>query len=97
MTYSKMALTLVMVAAPKLAFAHIGHIGDLAGHGHLIGLAGLAATGAGAVLWGILRAGDKTADEDSPEDGVEDSPEDGVEDGIDAANQGTGEATPAIS
>ena len=93
MTYSKMALTLVMVAAPKLAFAHIGHIGDLAGHGHLIGLAGLAATGAGAVLWGILRAGDKTADEDSPEDGVEDSPEDG----IDAANQGTGEATPAIS
>lgn len=84
-----MALTLVMVAAPKLAFAHIGHIGDLAGHGHLIGLAGLAATGAGAVLWGILRAGDKTADEDSPEDGVED--------GIDAANQGTGEATPAIS
>ena len=80
MTYSKMALTLVMVAAPKLAFAHIGHIGDLAGHGHLIGLAGLAATGAGAVLWGILRAGDKTADDDSAEDSPENSVEDSVKD-----------------
>ena len=75
-----MALTLVMVAAPKLAFAHIGHIGDLAGHGHLIGLAGLAATGAGAVLWGILRAGDKTADDDSAEDSPENSVEDSVKD-----------------
>ena len=30
------------IALPKLAFAHLGHVGDLAGHGHLIGLAGLA-------------------------------------------------------
>ena len=80
MIYSKMALTLVMVAAPKLALAHIGHIGDLAGHGHLIGLAGLAAAGAGAVLWGILRAGDKTADDDSAEDSPENSVEDSVKD-----------------
>lgn len=78
MIYSKMALTLVMVATPKLA--HIGHIGDLAGHGHLIGLAGLAAVGAGAVLWGILRAGDKTADDDSAEDSPENSVEDSVKD-----------------
>lgn len=80
MIYSKMALTLVMVATPKLALAHIGHIGDLAGHGHLIGLSGLAAAGAGAVLWGILRAGDKTADDDSAEDSPENSVEDSVKD-----------------
>ena len=68
MTYSKTAFALGIASAiilPKLAFAHLGHVGDLAGHGHLIGLAGLAAAGAGAVLLGILRGGKAEADDEA--------------------------------
>ena len=57
----------LVIMMPKLAFAHLGHIGDLAGHGHLIGVAGLAAAGAGAVLWGVLRGGKNEAGDDTDE------------------------------
>ena len=57
----------LVILMPKLAFAHLGHIGDLAGHGHLIGVAGLAAAGAGAVLWGVLRGSKNEAGDDTDE------------------------------
>mgnify|MGYP001030159154 CR=1 FL=1 len=62
------------VLIPKMALAHLGHFGDLAGHSHWIGLAGLAAAGAGAMLWGALKDGKQTSvDEDDATDDAEDS------------------------
>ena len=49
---SMMIMGMVM---PQGAYAHIGHVGELAGHGHLIGLAGLAASAAMAA-WLAKRA-----------------------------------------
>ena len=44
------------------ANAHIGHVGEVAGHGHLIGLAGLAAAAAMAALL-AMRAKNKAKKE----------------------------------
>jgi hypothetical protein len=60
------------VLIPKVVLAHLGHLGDLAGHSHWIGLAGLAV--AGAMLWGVLKDGKQTPDEDA--DSVTDSTDD---------------------
>ena len=49
--------------SPAAAYAHIGHIGELAGHGHLIGLGGLVAAAALAALVAKLSA-DKADGED---------------------------------
>ena len=72
----------LVILMPKLAFAHLGHIGDLAGHGHLIGVAGLAAAGAGAVLWGVLRGGKNEAGDDTDE--AIETASAGVDAGVDA-------------
>jgi hypothetical protein len=72
----------LVIMMPKLAFAHLGHIGDLAGHGHLIGVAGLAAAGAGAVLWGVLRGGKNEAGDDTDE--AIETASAGVDAGVDA-------------
>jgi len=66
--------TVGAILMPNLALAHLGHFGDLAGHSHWIGLAGLAAAGAGAMLWGALKDGKQTSvDEDDATDDAEDS------------------------
>ncbi len=67
--------TTATVLIPKVALAHLGHFGDLAGHSHWIGLAGLVAAGAGAMLWGALKDGKETPDEDadSVTDGTDDA------------------------
>lgn len=49
------------------AQAHIGHIGEVAGHGHLIGLAGLAAAAAMAALLAKLSKDETGKDEASDE------------------------------
>lgn len=49
------SIVIMGMLMPKGAFAHVGHIGELAGHGHLIGLAGLAASAAMAA-WLAKRA-----------------------------------------
>jgi len=72
----------LVILMPKLANAHLGHIGDLAGHGHLIGVAGLAAAGAGAVLWGVLRGGKNEAGDDTDE--AIETASAGVDAGVDA-------------
>ncbi|KJS17400.1 MAG: hypothetical protein VR78_06080 [Hoeflea sp. BRH_c9] len=49
---------LIPVFAVGRAFAHGGHMGDLAGHSHWVGWAAAAAAGAVAA-WAIKRGGKK--------------------------------------
>jgi hypothetical protein len=85
----------LVIMMPKLAFAHLGHIGDLAGHGHLIGVAGLAAAGAGAVLWGVLRGGKNEAGDNTDE--VTEKASAGVNAGVDADVDTDADAVPEKS
>lgn len=57
-------LTGFMLSSP--AFAHLGHVGELAGHAHWVGLGALVVAGALAAAIGKLT--DKTSDEDENED-----------------------------
>ncbi len=53
------------VLAPSPVFAHVGHVGELAGHSHWVGVAALA----GAVLvagWAALKARKDKKDTDEP-------------------------------
>ncbi len=59
------ALLSTLFATPALA--HIGHLGEVAGHGHWIAVGGIAIA-AGIALFG----GRKKKDED-PEDAIEDA------------------------
>ncbi|MXN66638.1 hypothetical protein GR183_17105 [Stappia sp. GBMRC 2046] len=45
------AAALLPVAFPAVAHAHVGHVGDLAGHSHWAGIAAIAGS---AVLAGIV-------------------------------------------
>lgn len=56
---------------PMPAFAHWGHLGEVAGHGHWIGLAAGAAAAA-AAAWGLRgRKDDVSEEEAEPEDDEE--------------------------
>ncbi len=50
---------------PAPAFAHWGHVGELAGHGHLIGLGALV--GAAALAEALRRARKKNKDNEEEE------------------------------
>ena len=63
----RLALLATLLATP--AQAHIGHLGEVAGHGHWIGLGALAGA---AILAGLLGKGKTTKPEAEPED---DTPE----------------------
>lgn len=60
---------LLTISAPSAAFAHAGHIGELAGHAHWVGVAALAGAAAiaGIAAW-AGRKGDQTDDEEQPAD-----------------------------
>lgn len=68
----RLSLTLVVAClAPTTAFAHGGHLGELAGHAHWIGVAALAGA---ALVAGVVALKDrkkKDAD-DAPEAGSQD-------------------------
>lgn len=65
--FSTSIFLLAVVGLPANAFAHLGHVGELAGHGHWIALgAGIAIAGLGALL------GNKAKDEEISEDDIED-------------------------
>ncbi len=51
-----------LLASPVPAFAHMGHLGEVAGHSHWIGLA--AALGAAAIAALAQKAGKKKKSED---------------------------------
>ncbi len=56
---------------PAPALAHIGHIGEVAGHGHWIALGGIAIAGAIALLGSRKKRPDDDAEEvteDEPEE-----------------------------
>ncbi|MEP1932087.1 MAG: DUF6732 family protein [Roseibium sp.] len=62
---------LFAVHSPALAFAHGGHLGDLAGHSHWVGIAALAGAAliAGVAAWANGKSGDATeGDEDTAVD-----------------------------
>jgi hypothetical protein len=71
-----LSFSLVLVAGSH-AHAHWGHVGELAGHGHLIGLGAVVAAGA---LAAILAKGVKKKDEPVSEPS-NDEQEHGCEDG----------------
>lgn len=53
-------------SAPSAAFAHAGHLGELAGHAHWAGAAALAGAAliAGVVAWASRKDKDSAADSD---------------------------------
>lgn len=51
------ASVLIVFGGTQAAFAHLGHLGEVAGHGHLVGAAlGVAAAAMAAVLAAKARA-----------------------------------------
>lgn len=69
------SLTSFVFATP--AFAHLGHVGELAGHAHWVGLGALVVAGALAAAIGKLT--DKSSDEDELEEDIEQGEESPVE------------------
>ncbi len=59
---------LMVLAMPTSAFAHIGHIGELAGHGHWIGVGALVGA---AALAAALARGRKAREEGAEEEAEE--------------------------
>ena len=62
-----------LFVAPLPALAHVGHLGEVAGHGHWIALGGIAIAGAIA-LWGGRKKADEDTEEATPEDDNEEAP-----------------------
>ncbi len=59
---------LSLVFTPSIARAHWGHVGEFAGHGHVIAIGALAAA---AALAAALRKPDREAEESEVDDEVE--------------------------
>lgn len=59
----------ILLAATNSAFAHAGHVGELAGHAHWIGVA--AVLGAAAIA-AVLAKGRKADDEEASDEEVSD-------------------------
>ena len=49
------------------AQAHVGHIAEVAGHGHLIGAAAAVGAAIAAAVWAGLKAKDEAEDDDEPD------------------------------
>lgn len=60
-----LALLCAILANPALA--HIGHIGEVAGHGHWIALGGIAIAGAIALLGARKKPKDDSAEKETDE------------------------------
>jgi len=59
------AILITLSASP--AFAHIGHLADVGGHGHWIALGGIAIAGAIALLGGRKKQDDAQVQDDAPD------------------------------
>jgi len=69
MRTTQTALIILPMLLPAPAMAHIGHLGEVAGHGHWIALGGIAIAGGIALLGGRKKpAEDNDAEEASEED-----------------------------
>ena len=66
-------LSCVILCAPLPAFAHVGHVAEVAGHGHLVAVGAMIAA---AILGGLIvkapKKQDKDAETENDPDGAED-------------------------
>ncbi|MCF2905766.1 hypothetical protein L0666_12280 [Octadecabacter sp. CECT 8868] len=67
----RLTLALFISFAVSPALAHIGHIGEVAGHGHWIALGGIAIAVGIAALGARKKSDDTQAEEDASEDDIE--------------------------
>lgn len=59
----------ILLAGSSQAFAHAGHVGELAGHAHWVGVAAVVAA---ATIASILAKGKKAEDEEASDEEVTD-------------------------
>ena len=69
-------LTCVILCAPLPAVAHIGHVAEIAGHGHLVAVGAMVAA---AVLGGLIVKAPKNQEIDAE---IENDPDGGEEDAV---------------
>jgi hypothetical protein len=62
----KYFLTLTMTILPGQVLAHVGHVGELAGHDHWVAGAAIGLA-VGVAVWGWLKGG-KAEDQDETQD-----------------------------
>lgn len=67
----RLALSLFTILAANPAFAHVGHIGEVAGHSHWIALGGIAIAGAIALLGVRKKSEAAKAEEEAEQDEIE--------------------------
>jgi len=69
-------LAVILAGAAGPAAAHIGHLGEVAGHGHWLGAAAIGAAIAIGVWQGLRGKGDEEAEaEDAQAEAAEDEPQ----------------------
>jgi hypothetical protein len=66
---------LVVLLAPQAAQAHLGHIGEMAGHSHWLGYGALAAAAAALALLPKKRKAEEAKEEDTAQDAGQDAGE----------------------
>lgn len=69
-----LALALALMTFANPALAHIGHIGEVAGHGHWIALGGIALAGAIALLGARKKKSEDSQTDADPEPEQEEAP-----------------------
>lgn len=69
----RLILALIFTTSAGPALAHIGHLGEVAGHGHWIALGGIAIA-AGIALLGGRKKPDDTSDETADDIEEEEAP-----------------------
>ncbi|MEK9800102.1 MAG: DUF6732 family protein [Alphaproteobacteria bacterium] len=82
------AIAAIVLASTSSANAHLGHVGELAGHGHLVGV-GLVGTA--VMLGGILAAASRHAKGDHADTPVADDADEQVNGTEDEPQNVTGE------
>ncbi len=61
----------LLAMLPGLAHAHVGHLGDVAGHAHWVGIAAVAGAAAVAGLAALKDRRKRTEEADAPEQNAE--------------------------
>ncbi|MEL6957835.1 MAG: DUF6732 family protein [Pseudomonadota bacterium] len=70
----RITLTFTLALGATPAFAHIGHLAEVGGHGHWIALGGIAIAGAIALWGGRKKAEDDAEASDEDAEDTEEAP-----------------------
>ncbi|HCP82253.1 MAG TPA: hypothetical protein DIT67_11950 [Octadecabacter sp.] len=70
----RLTLAIFTTLAASPAYAHIGHLADVGGHGHWIALGGIAIAGAIALLGGRKKADETQLEDDAEDHDAEEAP-----------------------